>query len=150
MTIFQHLTEETFQKYSTEIIELDRICFADSYWDINQWSRLFKNCRLNVLIKIKENEIQGFIAYSNIAGEAEIFKIGIHKTCRNQSIGQQLINSMIEQLKKESANIVFLEVRSDNKSAIKLYSKCQFKIINRRKNYYKLPDCDALVFQLKI
>ena len=39
-----------------------------------------------------------------------------------------------------NAEKVLLEVRESNISAINLYSKCGFKEINRRKNYYDGED----------
>jgi [ribosomal protein S18]-alanine N-acetyltransferase len=147
---FQNLSMDDFYQIEKEIFQLDKACFSDCIWDPDQWSTLFKHYHLKVIIVQKEEKYIGFIAFSNIENESEIFKIGVKPSVRNLSIGQQLIEKMINLLKKNNAEIVFLEVRSDNQSAIKLYSKCFFKLISRRKNYYQNPVCDALIYQLKV
>ncbi len=40
-----------------------------------------------------------------------------------------------------------LEVRIDNEPAINLYKKFGFKVIHKRKNYYK--ECDALIMEMR-
>jgi [ribosomal protein S18]-alanine N-acetyltransferase len=147
---FQISSMDDLYQFEKEIFQLDKTCFLDRIWDPDQWSTFFKHYHLKVIIVQKEEKLIGFIAFSNIENESEIFKIGVKPSSRNLSIGQQLIEKMIKFLKKNNAEIVFLEVRSDNQSAIKLYSKCLFKLISRRKNYYQNPVCDALIYQLKV
>jgi [ribosomal protein S18]-alanine N-acetyltransferase len=147
---FQISSRDDFYQFENEIFQLDKGCFSDRLWNPDQWSTLFKHYHLNVIIVQQEEKLIGFIAFSNIENESEIFKMGVKPSARNLSIGQQLIEKMIDLLKKKNAEVVFLEVRSDNQSAIKLYSKCFFKLISRRKNYYRNPECDALIYQLKI
>ena len=53
-------------------------------------------------------------------------------------------------LQKNIINLkkIFLEVAKDNKDALKLYKRHNFKLINTMKNYYHIEDCDidALCF----
>ena len=54
-------------------------------------------------------------------------------------------------IKTEKGNgleTLFLEVRSKNTPAIKLYNSLSFKKISERKNYYKDPVDDALIMML--
>ncbi len=55
-----------------------------------------------------------------------------------------------KRLQTQSFKRLFLEVRENNEAAIRLYKKCSFKIIGRRKGYYnssREEKADALVMQ---
>ena len=52
--------------------------------------------------------------------------------------------------KEENCHWVHLEVRRNNKSAIKLYQKFGFKIVGVRKDYYKQEKEDALLMSKSI
>ena len=56
-------------------------------------------------------------------------------------------------MQPRSIKRLFLEVRENNDAAIKLYKKCSFKTIGRRKGYYsshQADNIDALVMQYQL
>jgi len=66
---------------------------------------------------------------------------------QNQKIGFNLVEHAIKDLSETlNLNIYLLEVSENNKHAIKLYQKCNFKKIGLRKNYYPNGD-DAMVMK---
>lgn len=76
-----------------------------------------------------------------------VFTAGAH---RGKGIAQKLMADLIFTLKHEtSAQTLSLEVRPSNTAAIKLYESFGFKILSRRRNYYKNGE-DALVYQLSL
>lgn len=87
------------------------------------------------------NKIVGIIVYTILCEEAEILLIFVNENYRNKGIATLLINSIEE---KNVKNIL-LEVSTKNDSALALYNKLNFKLINIRKNYYK--DSDAYVLR---
>ena len=90
-----------------------------------------------------DNELVGIIIYKTLYDTTDLLYIVVDKLYRNKNIASILLENLI----KESNNII-LEVRCDNKNAIKLYKKYNFKIINIRKNYY--DNMDAYVMELII
>ena len=42
---------------------------------------------------------------------------------------------------------IFLEVRAGNAAAIALYTACEFRELDRRKNYYRDPEEDAVIMK---
>ncbi|MBT4289098.1 MAG: ribosomal protein S18-alanine N-acetyltransferase [Deltaproteobacteria bacterium] len=150
MNCFEVLSKDSFHIYEKEISQLDLDCFPTSGWDLDQWLTLFQNYQLKVLLALRDEKVLGFVAFSNIENESELLKIGVKQAERKLSLGSQLIKKMIDLLHNQNTDKVFLEVRSDNQNAIKLYSKYQFKLINRRKNYYQNPLCDALIYRLEM
>lgn len=84
-----------------------------------------------VLVYVKDDILQGYLYYSNIYDRLEINQIEVEPNFRRQGIASKLI----EELLKENKDIT-LEVRENNKQAIKLYEKYGFKKVAIRENYY--------------
>ena len=75
------------------------------------------------LIQKEDNEIIGYIYYSDIYERAEINQIEVKENKRNCGNGDKLLKKMIDIVQKD----ITLEVKENNVSAIKLYKN--FKII---------------------
>ena len=67
---------------------------------------------------------------------ADILNIGIDPDFKRQGYGTDLLNHLIEKLKKRDIGEILLEVRAGNKSAIQFYKRQGFEEISVRKNYY--------------
>ena len=89
------------------------------------------------LLLKEDNEIIGYIYYSDIYDRLEINQFEINNQYRNKGKGKQLLQYLID---KEKKNIT-LEVKKDNYSAIKVYESKDFKHIAVRKGYYNGIDC---------
>lgn len=76
--------------------------------------------------------------------EYEIHTIGVDPDFQGQGIGRRLLNDMLE---LASGGTVFLEVRTDNEPAIKLYESAGFVNIGLRKRYYRASGADAYTMQ---
>lgn len=86
---------------------------------------------------LKENEeLIGYLYYSDIYERAEINQIEINVIHRNCGKGSKLIEKMISLVDKN----ITLEVREDNEPALKLYEKYGFKKTAIRKGYYNGVD----------
>lgn len=86
---------------------------------------------------LKENqEIIGYLYYSDIYERAEINQIEINFIHRNCGKGSKLLEKMISLVDKN----ITLEVREDNIPAIKLYKKFGFEEKAIRKGYYNGVD----------
>lgn len=68
------------------------------------------------------------------------FAIAVAKEYWNKGIGSQLLNNIIAFAKENKFEIIDLQVRSDNKSAIYLYEKYGFKKIGEHPAFFKISD----------
>ena len=82
-------------------------------------------------------KIIGFISIMNISGEVHINNIIVDENYRGIKTGVKLLKYGMNYFSKDSVFGYTLEVREDNKPAINLYEKFGFKIVGKRKNYYK-------------
>lgn len=93
-------------------------------------------------------EVVGFIIADIFDDRAEIVDIAVEVMHRNVKIGDKLLKHVIN-LCKNCDNIT-LEVRDNNKAAIKLYKNNGFKTVSIRKKYYSNGSIDALLMQRKM
>ncbi len=84
-----------------------------------------------------ENIPLGFLTYQEILDEVHILNFGIKKTFQGKGFGKLFLKFFLYNVNKKN---IFLEVFKDNRKAINLYKKFNFKIIGVRKNFYKGKD----------
>jgi ribosomal-protein-alanine N-acetyltransferase len=83
-----------------------------------------------------------FLAWRRLAeDECEVLQLETIPECRRRGMARLLL----QKLKEQEAGNLFLEVRSSNAAALQLYEREGFKRIGLRRNYYSLPEEDALV-----
>ncbi len=83
-------------------------------------------------------------------GEADLHLIAVHPLARSRGVGTALLRYLLQALKKEGAERVFLEVREQNLAARRLYEAVGFARAGRRKGFYKDPPEDALLYTLQL
>jgi ribosomal-protein-alanine N-acetyltransferase len=71
-----------------------------------------------------------------------IYALAVHPESRGQRLGPRLLDGMIQSLRNRGAGRIFLEVRVDNRSAIRLYQSVGFQTCRLLHNYYG-PDLPA-------
>lgn len=92
-----------------------------------------------VLVNYNANELNGFLYALDLGDNIDLLMIVVDKDKRGKGIGTELMNHLINNYCHHEKNII-LEVAVTNESALKLYEKCGFKIINIRKGYYNGVD----------
>ena len=125
-----------------ELKNIDEI--KDSFINIKEVEEELKNNPFGKYLILKENnEIIGYIYYSDIYDRLEINQFEINKEYRNQGKGKYLIQYLIDKEKKD----ITLEVKQDNYSAIKVYEAKGFIQKAVRKGYYN--GIDGLLMERK-
>jgi ribosomal-protein-alanine N-acetyltransferase len=91
----------------------------------------------------------GLVGYAGIclAGdaygkEASVHTIGVDPAWQGTGIGKALLGAVLAKADQAGAP-VFLEVRTDNATAIGLYESYGFRRIGRRRRYYQQSGADA-------
>ena len=96
-------------------------------------NELLNNPFGNILLYEEDNEILGYIYYSDIYDRVEINQFEIDLIHRNCGKGKNFLKKFIETVDKD----ITLEVKIDNNPAIKVYEDNGFKKMAIRKGYYK-------------
>ena len=98
----------------------------------NVLKELSNNPFSKYLIYLEKTQVIGYLYYSDIYDRVEINQIEINSIHRNCGYGSKLLEYLINSVNKN----ITLEVNKENKYAIKLYKKYNFKEVAIRKGYY--------------
>lgn len=103
--------------------------FIDKKYLINEFNN---NPFAKIIILEENNEIVGYLYYSDIYDRVEINQFEINKIHRNCGKGKILMKFLTDNVDKS----ITLEVRKDNIPAIKVYEQYGFISVATRKGYY--------------
>lgn len=121
--------------------ELDKY---DKFWNVNILKEEVNNSNSEYYVITKDDEIHAFGGLWFNIDEAHIMNIAVRDDTRRKGLGAQLLLFLIELAKKKNKKCITLEVREDNKPAIKLYEKMNFEVVGKRKRYYN-NNIDAII-----
>ncbi len=119
---------------------IENRCFSD-FWTEQMLLESLDNDCIMVVIDLGEN----IVGYAGLYPSGDITNIAVLPEYRGLGYGKMLVTEIIKQAQFNNIERIFLEVRSSNNIAIKLYEKCGFKLISCRKRYYKDGE-DALIY----
>lgn len=91
-------------------------------------------------VALENDKIVGYVGAEMLYDHIDIIAIAIDANYRKMGIATSLLNEIISICKSKNFDSIFLEVRTSNTPAIKLYEKLGFYKINVRPNYYKTED----------
>lgn len=132
------------------VVELERQCWLSTR-GVDGYVRLLSETNSVLLVALGEDlGVIGCFSGWLVADEFEIDNVAVAADWRKSGIGSKLLSAAIEIARQNGANQAFLEARSSNRPACLLYEKIGFVATGRRKNYYRDPVDDALIFSLKI
>ena len=75
--------------------------------------------------------------------EYEIHTIGVDPAYQGRGIGRRMMTELLE----DADSVVYLEVRTDNPTAIALYTSLGFATVGLRKRYYRASGADAFTMR---
>ena len=128
------------------LLGIERAVFSDP-WSAAAFQALMGPASL---VGVVDGEVAGYVFARALADEGEILNIAVRGDRRTQGIGRLLLDSSVDQLQRNGARTVYLEVRASNASGQAFYRRMGFEEIGRRRGYYDKPHEDALVFARKI
>jgi len=119
---------------ATELDMLDREIFGNKNY--SNYREILRSDVASVFVAKYGESIAGYIYLSCAGDEGEIYHIGVREKFRRRNIAIKLIQFSFEKLKTKGIKKIFLEVKSENIAAIRLYEKVGFMQYNLRRNYY--------------
>ena len=129
---------------ATGIARLEEEIFSDP-WSYRDVQDLICAEGSMCFTAIDGGEVIAYVIGRLIAPEGEIYRVAVKPEKRQRGIGYRLLDYAVKTSKGHGLERLFLEVRSRNLPAVKLYTAYGFKQIAVRKNYYKNPTDDALI-----
>ena len=104
------------------------------------------------LMSLREGRAGGFLLSSFVLDEAQLLLIGVSPDWQGVGVGGQLLKELINRSQDQGQKLIYLEVRSGNERAIRLYRSLGFIDIGVRRDYYPglVGREDAIVMSLQI
>ncbi len=127
------------------IAALEKECFSQPWSEVSLREELHKD-NSNFLVALNEDAlVVGYIGFNFVLDEGYITNIAVAPKFRRCGIAQNLMNKIIAFAQSQRLSFISLEVRASNAAAISLYEKFGFEKAGVRKNFYALPQEDALI-----
>jgi len=95
------------------------------------------------------NQVIGYGGCWLIAGEAHISTIAVLPEFRGRGLGELLLAGMLQCAINLRSEYSILEVRESNASAQALYRKYEYRVVGRRRGYYRDNNEDALLMEAR-
>lgn len=132
--------EKFEEKHLDGVEKIEKTCFA------HPWSREDLKNQISLdtshfLVATVDGNVAGYMGLQIFGGEGYVTNVAVLPEYRKQGIAESLIK---EQMKNEMSFIT-LEVRESNLPVISLYTKCGFKNVGIRPNFYSAPTENAII-----
>lgn len=140
--------EKMREEHITDIAALEKECFSQPWSEVSLREELNKE-NANFLVAVNEDAlVVGYIGFNLVLDEGYITNIAVVPTFRRYGVAQNLLNEIIAFAQSQGLSFVSLEVRASNAAAISLYEKFGFEKVGLRRNFYALPQEDAVIMEL--
>ncbi len=136
--------------------DLDEVLSIEKASFHTPWSRgafryeLTQNRVARSVVVRAGHALAGYLCLWEIGHEIHVTNLAVHPRYRRRGMARALLASMLDDARRKSVELVFLEVRPTNVEALNLYESLGFRVIGRRKGYYFDTGEDALVMEARL
>lgn len=128
--------------------ELERACFTHP-WTEKQLAEDLDNELLTLLAaEGADGTLLGYGEVRTVVDEGTLERIAVAPQYRRRGVAEAILRRFLRDGRKKLAFLT-LEVRVGNTPAIALYEKLGFRVVGRRKNYYRELHEDALLMTVE-
>ncbi len=131
------------------VARLEKACFS-SPWSETSLAAELENPLSLWLVAEQDGALCGYIGSQAVPPEADVMNLAVEESCRGRGIAESLCRQLMQALRLQGVEALFLEVRASNAPALALYAKLGFAEVGRRRNYYRAPAEDALILKRKL
>ena len=141
------------------VIEINRVCLPENYSPYF-FMEVFKSCPEAFIVAESSMKVVGYImcrvefGFSDtrrfrMARKGHIVSVAVLPDSRRQGIGRELVQAALKALASNGSEECFLEVRTANEEAVKLYRQLSFDIVRTISHYYH-DGADAYLMSVRL
>ena len=90
----------------------------------------------DVAVAVIDSVIVGYASFRYVGKQGDVNTVAVSSNQQGNGIGTALMDWLESQAELRNVREIFLEVRSDNESALKMYMSRGYERIDVRRNYY--------------
>lgn len=132
-----------------ELFILERKLFEEENYPLSLASFRYHIQHNFMYVAEIENKIVGYVLVLIKRKKAKLYSLGVDAEFRGKGISAKLLATALEQVAALGFQKIFLEVRSDNESALALYKKFGFQTLKSESHFYR-DGCDAFIMSLDL
>ena len=121
----------------------------DEFWNAGVLKNELENPLSVYIVALNQGEVVGYAGLWQPDDEGHVTNIVTKKDKRGNNIGTLMLEEIIKIAKSKDMKSITLEVNVNNKIAINLYKKYDFKEVGVRPKYYNNID-DAIIMTKEI
>lgn len=132
-----------------QVLAIERACFSHP-WTEGQLAEDLRSSMLSLTVAQGEDgAVLGYGEVRTVLDEGTLEKLAVAPAFRRRGVAEAILGAY---LRSGAARLAFLtlEVRAGNAPAIALYEKLGFRVVGRRKNYYRELHEDALLMTVDV
>ncbi len=141
---FRHMQEEDIPA----VAAIERAVFSRP-WTEQSFAQALQQDTLFVVV-LKDNTVIGYCGMYCSFEEGEITNVAVRSREQGRGVGRQMMGYFLGQAQDRGISRIFLEVRTSNENAIRLYEGLGFRNCGIRRNFYELPREDGMVMRLSL
>lgn len=127
-----------------QVMEIENSLFSVPWTKEGYFTFLTRENSLFLVVEEKER-ILGYCGVLRVLDEGDVLNVAVAADRQREGIGHFLMESLVRLTKDLGVNILHLEVRSSNETALRLYERVGFHKDGVRKGYYTDPVEDAVL-----
>ena len=130
------------------ILAIEHEAPTASHWTAEQYENRVQSGEKDACFLVAECEGKacGFLCARIVSGEWEIENVVVGERFRRRGVGAELMRAFIAKWEESAGAAVLLEVRESNAAARALYAKYGLREVGRRRDYYREPTGDAILY----
>lgn len=136
--------EEMDETYLDAVLEIEQAVFSNP-WRLKDFQYALAKEGSYGVVCLAEGRVIGYALGFFVMEEFHLADFAVHPDLQHRGIGRQLLDVLLDVLKRRPVSLVSLEVRGSNRAAIALYRQVGFQTVAIRRGYYSRPREDALV-----
>ena len=142
-----------------EVVSIENSWSFLSKWGEEGYQRVLQDSRVYACLVAEDLDRERDLSRPTLAGLAvlailidfcELCNLIVPPAYLSKKIGYRLLQTCLEIARQRAIPKMFLEVRTSNLRAIEFYKDNGFKVVSKRKNYYRNPIEDAWIMERRV
>lgn len=121
------------------LCDLELACFEGDFFSRRQLQHLLTRAHASTWIAVAADGAAlgyGMLLFRRNSPNARLYSFGVHPDARGAGVGWRLLERLEQEAKERDINKMILEVRADNRAAMRLYRRAGFLPRRWLEDYY--------------